>query len=131
MSKTFEAVSQITTKCVLDLLQQFPDAKGTLHYLKYLQCTIEMYYRCIFGQRTSLKSFPFGKKFKSHGTQYFSSNSGTSGCCKARNTHTLLLIMPTLVLSSMVIVWWDKIPNGNKHFLPWLLGSQASKQANI
>ena len=31
--QNFEAVSRITTRCVFDLLEQVPDAQGTMHYL--------------------------------------------------------------------------------------------------
>ena len=39
--QNFEAVSRITAQCVLDLLEQIPDAKGTLYYLKSLQYFID------------------------------------------------------------------------------------------
>ena len=41
--QNFEAVSQITAQCVLDLLEQLPDAKDTFHYLKCLQYFVDAY----------------------------------------------------------------------------------------
>ena len=41
--QNFEAVSRITASCVLDLLEQVPDAKGTMHYLKCMQYCVDAY----------------------------------------------------------------------------------------
>ena len=41
--QNFEAVMRITGKPVLKLLQQIPDAKGTLQYLNILRSIVDSY----------------------------------------------------------------------------------------
>ena len=41
--QNFEAVTRITTSCVFDLLEQVPDAKGTMHYLKCMHYFVDAY----------------------------------------------------------------------------------------
>ena len=41
--QNFEAVSRITVQCVFKLLEQVPDAKGTIHYLKCTQYFVDAY----------------------------------------------------------------------------------------
>lgn len=41
--QNFEAVSRITTQCVFKLLEQVPDAKGTMHYLKCMHYVVDAY----------------------------------------------------------------------------------------
>ena len=127
--QNFEAVSRITAQCVLDLLQQIPDAKGTFHYLKCLQFFVDTYlnktlspleriykawyvvffYRFWHGWLLEDKKHTIRNNFITYNAH----------ACIELNGHSLILFLLTLR---------DKIPNGDQHFLPWLLGSQACEQ---
>jgi len=111
------------------LLQQFPDAKGTLHYLTCLQYIVDAYldkglspldriYKAwypIFFIRYWHKWVLQSKKHTIR-NNFITYNAQT---CVELNGHSLVLLL---------LMLRDKIPNGNKHFLPWLLGSQACEQ---
>lgn len=127
--QNFEAVSRITTRCVFDLLEQVPDAKGTMHYLKCMQYFVDAY--------LNKKLTPLERIHKAWYTIFFfrywhrwlllSKNynirnnfiTHNASSCIELNGHSLILLL---------LIMRDQIPNGNNHFLPWLLGSQACEQ---
>ena len=123
--QNFESVSQITAQCVLDLL----DAKGTLHYLKSLQYFVDAYLNkilspleWIFKAWYVIFFFRFWHGWLLKDKKHTIKNNFITynyHACIELNGHSLILLLLTLR---------DTIPNGDQHFLPWLLGSQACEQ---
>ena len=119
--QNFEAVSRITTHCVFDLLEQVPDAKGTMHYLKCMQYFVDAYlnktplerihkaWYTIFFWLSLNKNYNIRNNFITH----------NASSCIELNGHSLILLL---------LIMRDQVPNGNNHFLPWLSGSQACEQ---
>ena len=124
--QNFEAVSRITAQCVFKLLEQVPDAKGTIHYLKCMQYFVNAYLNKKLTPLERIRKAWYTIFFFRYWHQWLSLNKDytiannfithNAYSCIQLNGHSLILLL---------LIMRDRIPNGNEHFLPWLLGSQA------
>ena len=127
--QNFEAVSRITAQCVIDALEQIPDAKDTLHYLKCLQYFVDAYLNKglsplerVHKAWYTIFFFRYWHKWVLQSKRYTVRNNFityNAHACIELNGHNLV---------TLLLMLRDKVPNGSKHFLPWLLGSQGCEQ---
>ena len=127
--QNFEAVLQITSDSVMQLLTNVPDAKGTMMYLgimkliteaflnKNLECLIriENAWYAVFMLRYWHQWIVLNPDYNLS-DHFITSNAYT---CVELNAHSLL----TLVISIKNI-----LPSDSKSFLSWLLGSQCCEK---
>ena len=127
--QNYDAVLQMTSDSVMELLTDVPDAKGTIAYLrimklitdsflnKNLECLvrIENAWFCVFVLRYWRQWIILNPDYNLS-DHFITSNAYT---CAELNAHSLL----TLVISMQTILSSD-----NKNFLPWLLGSQCCEK---
>ena len=124
--QNFDAVTRITSPSVLGLLEKVPDGKGKLKYLELMKNFVDVFldkgllplerikkvwYTILF-LRYWHRWLSLHKKFTIK--ENFNANSGVE-----LNGHALV---------SLVILMRDKIPNENKLFCLWLMGSQPCEQ---
>lgn len=127
--QNFDAVTRITSPSVLALLENFPDAKGTLKYLQLLRNFMDAFldkglsplerirkvWNSIFFLRYWHRWLCLNKKFTVK--ENFITSNANSGI--ELNGHALI---------TLLILMRDIMPNGNELFCPWLLGSQPCEQ---
>ena len=123
--QNFEAVMHITSKSVLKLLQQIPDAKGTLQYLSVLRSIVDSYLDESITPLSRIYKAWFSVFFLRFWQQWLLQNkdftiennfiSLNSYYCVELNAHSLISLLRTA---------HDK----DYQFLPWLHGSQSCEQ---
>lgn len=122
--QNYDAVLHITSKCVMSLLGQIPDAQGTLMYLKLIRNVIDSYldkelsivsriqkaWYAVFFVRywrcwlVHSEDYTLGNNFITHNAYV----------CIELNAHALILYLLTV-----------RETGDYKQFLPWKLGSQS------
>ena len=123
--QNFEAVMRITGKPVLKLLQQIPDAKGTLQYLNILRSIVDSYLDESITPLSRIYKAWYGVFFLRFWRQWLLQNKNftiennfislNSYYCTELNAHSLISLL--------------RISRDNGYqFLPWLHGSQSCEQ---
>lgn len=128
--QNFEAVSRITAQCVFELLEQLPDAKGTMYFLKCLQYFVDAFLNKKLTPLQRIHKAWYVIFFLRYWHQWLSLNTKftirnnfityNAHSCIELNGHALILLL---------FIMRDQVQNGSDLFVPWLLGSQACEQA--
>lgn len=123
--QNFEAVMRITNPSVLKILQQMPDAKGTIEFLRILRCIVDSFLdeaitplERIHKAWYAVFFFRYWRKWIVKSKEYsIQSNFITenSYCCVELNAHSLIILLQTARKSG-------------HSFLPWLHGSQSCEK---
>ena len=126
--QNFEAVLRITSKNVLCLLDEFPDAKGTKIYLEVVSSIIGSFLNKELKPLDRIKEAWFALFFVRYWRQWILSHkdytlernfiSLNSYICIELNAHALLILL--LILRDTYT---------SECFFPWLLGSQPCERA--
>ena len=128
--QNFDAVMHITSKSVIELLQRFPDAKGTMIFLVLVRCVIDSFLDKQLDMYSRIKKAWYAVFFMRYWRQWLLSNKNytlgnnfiTSNAykCIEINAHSLVTFLLTIR---------DKLPANNECFFPWMLGSQSCEKA--
>ena len=126
--QNFEAVLRVTSENVMDLLDEFPDAKGTKAYLQVLKSIIGSYLNKDLDPISRIKEAWFALFFVRYWRQWLLYHDNytlernfislNSYICIELNAHALVILL--LILRDRVKF---------DCYFPWLLGSQPCERA--
>ena len=128
--QNYEAVLRMTSESVFILLNQIPDAKGTVAYLQVLRCIIDSFLDKSLQPLARIEIIWFALFFLRYWRhwiilhpQYTLDNNITQNAymCVELNAHSLLTFLRTVQNISRT--------GSSVGFLPWLLGSQSCEKA--
>lgn len=121
--QNFDAVLHLTSKSVLTLLSQIPDAKGTSAYLEVIQCIVDSFLDRKLPALTRVEKAWFAVFFMRYWRQWLLLNSHyalgnnfsslNAYMCVELNAHSLITFLLTVR---------DSLPPDSSSILPWMLG---------
>lgn len=133
--QNYEAVLRLTSESVFKSLDQIPDAKGTVAYLRVLRCVIDSYLDKSLSPLARIEKIWFALFFIRywrhwivlHPQYTLDANFITLNTyvCIELNAHALLTFLRTVQILSQ----GKNDTDPEIGFLPWLLGSQSCEKA--
>ena len=127
--QNYDAVLHITSRSVMTLLSQIPDANGTSSFLEVIRCVIDSFLDKKLDALSRVKSAWYAVFFVQYWRQWvllsphytLGNNFITLNAymCIELNAHSLITFLMTVR---------DSLPPDSKCFLLWMLGSQSCEK---